>query len=112
MDADEAFVQLELLRLELTEELDEPLERLVVPVDPDEVDPLERLLLDVVVPLVAAFGAALEGFDVPEPDALKNAGERRDTDSACDEDRVLRVEDVARSCAVRAVGVNLKTHTL
>ena len=107
MDADESFVELELLRLELTEELDEPFERLVVPVDPDEVDSLQRLLLDIVVPFVAALGASFERFDISEPDALKNAGKWRDADSTCDEDCVLRVEDVSRSCAVWSVRINL-----
>lgn len=78
------FARSQLLQLELTEQLDEPLKRLVVSVYPNEVDSLKTLLVPVVVPLVVAFAARLQRIRVAEPNALQNAGERGHTDAASD----------------------------
>ena len=99
-----------LLDLQLGQEVDEPLERTLVAVDPEEVDfaEIEDGSGRAVGPLVIAFRTRIS--DLPElvHDGLKDGGEGRDADSRPDQDGVLGPEDLTSWSSERTVDVDLE----
>ena len=80
---------IDVVALELGEQLREPLEGVLIPVDPDEVHTLE-------------LGAAV-AVAPPPRDRLEDRGERGDADPRPDHHGDLGVEDVGARGAVRSV---------
>ena len=75
---------MDLFHFELCEQLQEPLKRPLLTVDPDEVDLLQLeigRLLKPLGPLVVARGADGLGLPVLEHERLQDGGEWRDPDS-------------------------------
>ncbi|RNA22183.1 hypothetical protein BpHYR1_043061 [Brachionus plicatilis] len=66
----------------LSQELNEPLERLIVAVDPHKVDTLQFLFVHLIVPLVRAARTRLQRLGIFEPQTLQYARKRSHTDSA------------------------------
>ena len=101
---------LRLLNLQLGQQVDEPLERALVAVDPEEVDlgQAEHVSHVEVSPAVLTVWAlALVG---PESvhDGLQDGREGSDADAGCDQDGVLRPEDVAGRGAKGTINEDLQ----
>lgn len=88
--------KLGLFDFELRQEVDEPFERALRAVDPEEVDlfQIHHRRGNVAGPLVQALRAAVARFPVTDHDGLQDACERGDADSSRYEHGVLRLEYV------------------
>ena len=123
---------MDLFHFELCEQLQEPLKRPLLTVDPDEVDLLQLeigRLLKPLGPLVVARGAHRLGLPVFEHQGLQDGGERRDANAGGDlksdvkkrflssgriiyQNGVLRIKDGARRRPVRPVDEDLERRPL
>ena len=85
------------VHLKLGQQTDEPLEALLLPVDPEEVYLFEGVHHpgDVVGPSVVTARTGLLDLLVPVGDALEDGGEGGDPDPSAHQDRVLRPVNVA-----------------
>ena len=97
-----------LFDLQLRQEIDEPLEGALIPVDPKEVHlpQVQDRRRQVVGPFVVALGTRVPRLPIPVHDRLEDAGERRDPDSGADQNRVLRPENLGRRGSERPVDVD------
>ena len=88
---------LPLLRLQLGEQADEPLEALVLPVDPDEVHlpQVEHARVDLARPAVVAVGTGPLDLQVSVDDRLENGGKGGDADPSANQNRMFCPVDVA-----------------
>ena len=82
----------------------------LIPVDPEEVDLPEvedACRVEIVRPLIFAFGAGVARLPVPVHDRLQDGRERGHADPRADQDSVLSTEDLRSRGAERTVDVNL-----
>ncbi len=109
-DLTDGLLLLLLLGLHDAQEFQEPLERLLVAVDPEKVHLPKTLhrLAEIGQPSQMAPGALPFRLAIPEHERLQDGGEGGDTDAGGDEDGVLGLEDVARGSAERSVQVDLQ----
>lgn len=101
--------QFGLLDFQLRQQIDEPLERALVPIDPEEVHfaQIHDRLRYLAGPFVVAARTRVPRLPVAMHDRLQNGGERRDTDARCYQDGMLGAKYVTRWCTVRSINVYL-----
>ncbi len=99
-----------LLLLHLVQQADEPLEGLLVAVDPEEVHlgEVAQRLAQVVGPAVVAVGTLPANLHVPEHDGLQHRREGSDPDPGGHQDGVLGLEEAGRGGAEGTLKLDLE----
>lgn len=101
--------QLSLLDLQLRQQIDEPFERALIPIDPEEIHfaKIHNGLRYLTGPVEVAARTRVPRLPIAMHDRLQNRGERCDADAGGDQDGVLGSKDVTGRCAVRSIYVDL-----
>lgn len=101
--------QLGLFDFQLRQQIDKPLERALVAIDPEEVHltQVHDRLRYLAGPLVVAARTRVPCLPVAMHDRLQYGGERRDADAGGNEHRVLGAKYVTGRSTVRSVNVDL-----